>query len=380
LSTTSHARARAGSPLGGARKYLACLVAVAALFATFSAVSQSQPTASAAKVLASKARCDRNSKAGTINFVSPFAFDASAGIMDVFMAQKLGYFDNLCLKVKINAASFTGEQLVSSGRAQVTGIGSAADHILSVASGANLEAVATYGATDPHAILTNSKITSLKQLEGGTLGYYTNMNPGSLAMLAAAHVDVSKIKLIKLTNFDPTVVTRGQIDGLVGYSSNQGTTLKAAGQPYHAFYPRQFGVKGTYNIMQFNKAWLAKHRDVAADFMRADLKALAYCLTQKAACVNYISDQAKKANQGAAFSPAHQLAVWNVESKFITSDPLPHGVQTAKEWATDYALTQKYGHQAGLTASNKVPPLASLLDTKLVAGLYRGKTLIWPGS
>ena len=78
----------------------------------------------------SPARCKRNQAAGTINYISPFGYDAAATIMEVFMAQKLGYFKAMCLKVAFNATSFTAEQLVSSGRGQVTAIGSAADHIL----------------------------------------------------------------------------------------------------------------------------------------------------------------------------------------------------------------------------------------------------------
>jgi ABC-type nitrate/sulfonate/bicarbonate transport system substrate-binding protein len=342
--------------------------------------SASGPAATSSGTRASSQQCARNKAVGTINFVSPFAYDASAGIMDVFMAQKLGYFQDLCLKVDINAASFTGEELVSSGRAQVTGIGSAADAMLSAASGANLTGVATYGNTDPHVILTNEKVTTLKQLEGGTLGYYTNMNPGSLQMFANAGVDVSKIKLVKLTNFDPTIVTRGQVDGLVGYASNQGTTLKAAGQPFHAFYPSQYGVKGTYNVMQFNTSWLKDHRASAADFMRADLKALAYCLTNKAACVNYISQQAAANHQGAAFPTAHQLAVWNVESQFIVRAPRPFGSQTVAEWEPEYGLVKKYYKQVGLPSLSELPPLASMLDPTLVASLYKDNKLIWPGS
>jgi putative hydroxymethylpyrimidine transport system substrate-binding protein len=300
--------------------------------------------------------------------------------MDVFMAQKLGYFKDLCLNVSINAASFTGEELVSSGRAQVTGIGSAADDMLTAAGGANITGVATYGDTDPHVILTNVKIKNLKQLEGGTLGYYTNISPGSLQMLQNAGVDASKVKFIKITSYDPTIVPRGQVDGLVGYASNQGTALKATGLPYNAFYPAQFGVKGTYNVMQMNTTWLHQHPQVAADFMRADLKALAYCLTKKSACVSYISQQAAANHQGAGFPLKQETAVWNVESQFILHAPRPLGSQTVSEWAPEYTLVQKYGRQAGLTADDKLPPLASMLDPALVAGLYNGDTLIWPGN
>ena len=38
------------------------------------------------------ADCQRNKAAGPITFVSPFGFDASVGILDVFAAQSLGYF------------------------------------------------------------------------------------------------------------------------------------------------------------------------------------------------------------------------------------------------------------------------------------------------
>lgn len=360
---------------------IAFAVAVPLAIVSISAASAgAHSTALRAGSLITKARCTRNQAVGTINFVSPYGYDASAGIMDVFMAEKLGYFKDLCLTVAFNAAAFNGEQLVSSGTAQVTGIGSAADAILSKASGANLTAVATYGDTDPHVIVTAENFPTLKSLEGGTLGYFTNMTPAAIAMLTKAGAVLSKIQLISLTNYDPTIVTRGQVDGEVGYASNQAVALKEAGQPFHEFLPSQYGIKGTYNIMQFNTTWLAQHRPVAADFMRADLKALAYCITHKVACVDYIASLAAAANQGAAFPQAREQATWNYESKFITSDKVGgYGVQTTKEWQTEFKEVKQYGSLAGLTSSETVQPLAATMDTKLVAGLYKGKTLIWPG-
>ena len=336
--------------------------------------------AGATKALISPARCKRNQAAGTINYISPFGYQAAATIMDVFMAEKLGYFKAMCLKVAFNASSFTAEQLVSSGRGQVTAIGSAADHILARAAGANVTAVATMGDTDPHAIYAQPKIKSLKDFEGGTLGYHINVTPAVVAMLDKAGADVSKVKMILLTSYDPTVVTRGQIDGAVGFASNEPLQLKAANMPFNEFTPKQYGIKGTYSIMQFNTTFYRKHRAAVADFMRADLKALDFCIKHKVQCVKYVSHLAAAANQGAAFPYARQLATWNFESQYVTNTKIGgYGVQTLAEWQTEYQEVLKYGKLAGLTESNKVPPLASVMDTKLVASLYNGKKLIWPG-
>jgi NitT/TauT family transport system substrate-binding protein len=361
------------------------VVVVALVIAGFAAVGSTAfggSTASGAKSdLITSARCKRNQAAGTINYVSPFGYDAAATIMEVYVAEHLGYFKALCLKVSFNATSFTSEQLVSSGRGTVTAIGSAADHILSAAAGANLIAVATYGDTDPHAIYAQPKIKTLKDLEGGTLGYHTNITPAALAMLDKAGVDASKVKEILLTSYDPTVVTRGQIDAAVGFASNEPLQLKASGMPFNEFKPGDFGIKGTYSVMQFNRTFYNKHRAVVGDFMRADLKALDYCLAHKVTCVKYISHLAAAANQGAAFPYARQLQTWNFESQYVQNDKVGgHGVQTLAEWQTEYQEVLKYGKQAGLTSSNTIPPLASVMDTKLVAGLYNGTKLIWPGT
>jgi ABC-type nitrate/sulfonate/bicarbonate transport system substrate-binding protein len=370
---------------GSARVALVVLVigAFAALGSTAlggSTAGTGASARSAKAALITPARCKRNAAAGTINYISPFGYDAAATIMEVFMAEKLGYFKAMCLKVAFNASSFTAEQLVSSGRGQVTAIGSAADHILARAAGANLTAVATMGDTDPHAIYAQAKIKSLKDLENGSLGYHINVTPAAVAMLDKAGVDVSKVKMILLTSFDPTVVTRGQMDAAVGFASNEPLQLKAAGTPFNEFRPGDQGIKGTYGVMQFNTTFYKKHRAAVGDFMRADLKALAYCIAHKATCVKYVSQLATDANQGAAFPYDRQFATWNFESKYVTGTKVGgYGVQTLGEWQTEYQEVLKYGKLAGLTDSNKVPPLASVLDTKLVAGLYHGKKLIWPG-
>lgn len=362
----------------GARRALAAaagaIVMVTSLTGCGAAGHASGDVTTSAKVLIDHASCERNRAAGTINYISGYGYSASAGQMDVFLAKELGYFDALCLDVKINASGANGQQLVASGQAQATALGSASDVMLAAANSRNLTAVATYGNVSPFSIFANKKIKSLKDLEGGTLGYFINLTPVASAMLHAAGVDISKVKLVKMTNYDPTVVTRGQVDAIVGYASNQPEKLRALGLPFNEFLPSDFGLGGTYNVMEMNSAFLAKHRAAAADFMRADLKALDYCLQDEQKCVKLISALAAKNGQGSAFPEDQQARTWHVESGWVrSSENGTPGVISLPAWQSEYALVQKYG---GL---KHLPPLADMMDPQLVAGLYKDGKLVWPG-
>jgi hypothetical protein len=126
VNATKHTRGRlARAGLCGA------LVAAGSVFA---ALGAGAGTASAHTVAPhiSKAECAANRAAGTMTYVSPFGFDASAGIIDIFAAQKLGYFADMCIKVAIIPTSYIGNLLVSSGSAQITNEGSAADTLLAI--------------------------------------------------------------------------------------------------------------------------------------------------------------------------------------------------------------------------------------------------------
>jgi len=319
------------------------------------------------------ARCERNRAAGTITYISGYGYSASAGQLDVFLAEKLGYFGALCLTVEINAAAGNGQLLVSSGRAQFTALGSASDVMLAAANSRNLVAVATYGSHSPFSIFANERVKTLKDLEGKRLGYFINITPLALAMLDAAGVDRTKVQFIKMTNYDPTVVTRGQIDAIVGYASNQPQWLKAMGLPFNEFLPTDFGLTGTYNVMEVNRQFLAEHRETVADFMRATLKALDFCLAEEGKCIDLLHQVAVANKQGAAF-PRDQLArTWRVESGWVRASQVPPGVQTVAGWQGEYAMVQVYG---GL---KNPPTIEAMMDPDLVASLYQDGVLIWPG-
>jgi len=324
--------------------------------------------------LADQARCARNRAAGTLTYISGYGYSASAGQVDVFLAKELGYFAALCLDVEINAAGGNGQLLVSSGRAQFTALGSASDVMLAAANSRNLTAIATYGSTSPFSIFANEKIKTLKDLEGGRLGYFINITPVALAMLDAAGVDRSKVKLIKMSNYDPTVVTRGQVDAIVGYASNQPQRLRAMGLAFNEFLPADFGLAGTYNVMEVNREFLQQHREVVADFMRATLKALEFCLREEDQCVDRLHQVAVANKQGAAFPRAQLARTWQVESTWVRNSRFgPPGVQTVAGWEGEYAIAQTYG---GL---KNPPAIKDMMDPELVAALYRDGQLIWPG-
>ena len=358
---------------GMTRRRVATLTSVFAASLLLAACAGTPADTPSAGAESSSDFCERNKAAGTITYISGYGYSASAAQLEVFLAEELGYFDDLCLDVEINASGANGQQLVASGQAQFTALGSASDVMLAAANSKNLTAVATYGTTPPFSIFGNEKLDSLKDLEGGSLGYFINLTPIASAMLDEAGVDTSKVEMVKMTNYDPTVVVRDQVNAIVGYASNQPQALKAAGEPFVEFLPSEFGVKGTYNVMETNSKWLAENREVAADFMRATLKALHFCLTEDDKCIDMIAELAEKNGQGAAF-PREQLArTWAVESEWIrTSEGGNPGVQTVEMWEPEYALVKKYGDVKDL------PAIADMMDTDLVADLYDGDTLTWP--
>ncbi|MFW7415486.1 ABC transporter substrate-binding protein [Demequina sp. SO4-18] len=365
-----------------ARHIGAGALALAALTASLTACSASDSNGSDAAegdvpdgVLVDASTCERNRDAGTIVYVSGYGYSASAGQMDVFLADDLGYFEALCLDVEINASGANGQQLVGSGQAQFTALGSASDVVLAAANNDNLVAVATYGTEPPFSIFANEKIESLKDLEGGSLGYFINLTPIASAMLDAADVDSSEVDMIKMTNYDPTVVTRGQVDAIVGYASNQPQTLRAMDESFTEFLPADVGVSGTYNVMEANGEFLREHPEAAADFMRASLHALQYCLDEEDDCLDTLAEMAKDANQGDAF-PREQLArTWAVESEWVRNSAGGNpGVHTHAMWEPELEIVAKYGD------ISEIPALEDMMDVDLVADLYDGDELAWPAS
>jgi NitT/TauT family transport system substrate-binding protein len=352
--------------------------AAAAVVTAAAACAPSSPGGSPSQAgspaaLVNSSECAANRAAGTITYVSPFGFDASAGIIDAFAAQKLGYFKDLCLDVNFVTNSQDATALVSAGRAQVTNVGSAADYLAAVGSGSDIRAVATYGNTSDYCVVTRKPITSLPQLAGKILGYHFVKPAPVLAMLAAAGVDQSKVHFVNTTNYDPNQVVQGKIDGVTCYQSNEPLTLRAEHAQFNEFTPAQFHVTGTFNVQFFNKTFLAAHYAAAKDWMRADLHAFYYCATHQAACVNIEGDDARQA--GSEFLTGHERRVWALESALALHHTLPGkgvGVQSAAEFQPEARELVRF------RLMKSVPSPASAMDTTMVASLYHGKTLIWP--
>ena len=193
-------------------------------------VGASVPAVDAATTAISHAECEANRAVGPITYVSPFGFDVSGGIIDVFAAQKLGFFRQMCLTVTVDAAAQDGDELVSAGRAQVTNIGGAATLLEVVANGSNLVGVATLADTTDEAVVTPKSVTSLRGLEGQTLGYHTAVGVAVQAMMAKAGVDVTKVDLVSTTNYTPDQVVNGTVDGLQVYQSNEPLHAPFGGQ------------------------------------------------------------------------------------------------------------------------------------------------------
>ena len=357
---------------------MAVLVALGPVFlpsATVAAAANAPavtPQPAPAALAPGSQECHANNAAGTVRFASPFGYDASDGIIDVYAALKLGYFADLCLKVDFVYVPFTESpySLVSAGTAQITGEGSAADAIVQESEGSDFVAISTYGDTSDYALLTRSGITKLTQLEGKVLGYHPTFPVVLREMLVKAGVNLSKVRSVVDPSFNPLLLVHGTFSAIQAYQSNEPITLRADHEPFTMWTPAQFGIPGTFNVQVVNRKFLASHPSATADFLRAELMAFNYCTRNPVTCVDFLAKA-----QGPTFDVAHGEAEWKVESTLALDHHLAGkgvGVQTTAEWAPEADAVVHY------KLLDKAVDLGAVENTTIAASLYHGTQLIWP--
>ena len=354
------------------RRAPAVAAALAVLLAGCAQEAGTDPGTDAQGGRISAERCEQNRDAGTITFLTGYQYQASVGILDSIAAQGLGYFDDLCLDVEIQPG--TGDtaanaQLTAAGTATLSSLGSEAETLLAAAGGADITAIATYGHVPIATLMTAPEVTDLTQLEGTTLGHKGSLPAPLRAMLVEAGVDVTTIQQVTV-GYDPTVLTRGQVQSLTGYKSNEPLALAAAGEEVRQWLPEDYGVVGSFGEVVVNPAFAREHPTAVEDYLRAVLRAYEHCQGAGPECVAFAAELA-----GADFDTEQNLAVWRAESDLVaasTPDGSPVGY-------FDPARTEAEG--ATVVSSGEleaVPEVSALFDPAPLEAVTDGSAVIWP--
>ena len=328
----------------------------------------------------SSARCAENKDAGTITYLSGYQFQSSASILEYIAADKLGYFDDLCLDVQLQPGSGDTAQntkLLASGQATVSAV-SQQDVLQARANGIDIVGISSYSDAGLDILMTNPDITALSQLNGQVVGHKGYVPATVRAMMESQGVDWSSLTLVK-QGYDPSVLPRRQdgLAALTGFISNEPNQLAAAGDDVTVWEPVTYGIPGSIGAMAVNPTFAKEHPTAVQDVLRAALHAYAYCSESDEhtkECVGYAKELS-----GATYDTDLNAKIWATETSVIAANPLPGdlplgGIDEANVDAL-LAMLQKYEIvPADVTAADA----AEGFDGSFVSAIYDGGTLIWP--
>jgi len=321
----------------------------------------------------SSARCAQNQAAGTVTYLTGYHYQASASILEVLAAEKLGYYGDLCLTVKVqpgNGVTSQAGQLLASGRVQLAGIAEQ-DLIQLRLAGSDIEGISSYSNSGLDIVMTEPSVTNLKQINGETLGYKGYMPLALEAMLDKEGVDFASLKKVTV-GYDPTVLPRGQVQALTGFISNEPLLLKADGDKVRIWDPATYGIASSLGSYAVNPAFAQAHPTAVEDFLRATFHAFQYC-SQTAHVDQCISIEHGYA--GPTDDAAHEKQVWLTESGVAAKAPVPTGFGTVDmknvaqlaPMVTQYAKTPVSASQA-----------QSYFTNKYVDAISKDGRIVWP--
>jgi NitT/TauT family transport system substrate-binding protein len=328
-----------------------------------------------------KDRCDSNKAAGKITYLSGFDFSASASIVDVIVADKAGYYDDMCLDVELKPSFSTANYpLVAANEAQFASGGSYVEVLDYAANNeAQFVVVAVEGNTAIDSLIVKEgKATTLADLKGTTIGVKGLIPPSVKAMLAKAGLtEGTDYKTVGIEGFDPKVhIELPGLVGFPGYKSNEPGQLERAGIPFTLFDPSKDGIPGSFGILYTNAAFVQDHPTAAQDFVRATMKGLADAVADPDAAAQTAVDLINANGNPSFLSPEGEQFRWRTESALVTSfTPAGQPLGTIDP-ANLQAQVDAYDAVGVFTTK---PSIEGSYDADLIAGVYGPDgQVVWP--
>lgn len=323
-------------------------------------------------------RCAANEAAGSITYLSGFDYAASPGIVDVMLADELGYFEELCLDVEVLPGFSPGNLgLVASGEAQFANAGSLGDVITTNVNGdADLVVVQQFGKAAIQALVVpaDSEIESVGDLAGTLMGIKGDLPPDIEMMLSLEGVSRGDFDELDVP-FDPIGGFELGIDSLPVYKSNEPRQLDAAGFAYRVFDPADFDVPSSFGVLATSASFLNDHPTAVQDFVRASSKAFQYAVDNPEDAVARAVARIDLGENTAFLTTESESGRWAVESELAlgtTANGEGPGIPDLDLAGEQVQLLTDIGRYESL------PDWESMVTREPAAGIYDGTTLIWP--
>lgn len=327
-------------------------------------------------------RCAANRAAGTIRYISGYDFAASASIIDVLVAKQRGYFDDLCLDVRVSPGIASDNYaVIDAGMAEFSSGGSFSELTAASLTGKDqIVALAIEGkAANDTLIVKKGRATGLGDLRGTTIGVKKTLPASINAMLAKAGLRDGKDYTTKvLDGFDPLAhIALTGVVGFTGFASNEPGQLDRAGISYDEFDPSAEGIPGSFGVVYSNRTFLAKHPTAATDFMRATLQGLSDAVTDPVSASMVATDFIENNGNPNGLSAEGEAFRWQTESKLVVvSTPKGEGLGVP-----DLGLLQDEidAYSAIGVFGDAAPTVADRVDLTIAQSVYDvSGMVIWP--
>jgi ABC-type nitrate/sulfonate/bicarbonate transport system substrate-binding protein len=209
------------------------------------------------------------SASGSGKVALQFVFIKNVQFAGSYFATSRGYWKQRGLQVALlpGGPNLTVEPVVESGRALV-GITHTAQAVKAILNGADLKIIGAGFQKNPFVLISRAvkPIKTPQELAGKKIGVQALDLPVFTAFLKAAKVDKSTFTIVPLQS-DPTPLATGELDGIMGFYSNEPNFLRIKGVEPYTMLLNDFGyplMEECYIVKQSSLADKTKHKQIVA--------------------------------------------------------------------------------------------------------------------
>jgi ABC-type nitrate/sulfonate/bicarbonate transport system substrate-binding protein len=299
-----------------------------------------------------------------------FVFIKNVQFAGSYFADSKGYWAKRGLHVDLMAGgpNLTVEPVVQSGRALV-GITHTAQAVKAIVNGADLQIIGSGFQRNPFVLISRAAkpIKTPKDLPGKKIGVQALDLPVFTAFLKAVNTDKSTFTIVPL-QADPTPLATGELDGIMGFYSNEPNFLRIKGVEPYTMLLDDFGyplMEECYIVKKSSLTDKAKRKQVVA-LMQGESLGWSDALADPEAAAKLAVDRYGKSLK---LDMRQQLLAMKSEVDLVrTADTTAHGLF----WMSDAAI-------AGTVRSLKLGGVAARSDMftrDVLDEVYHGKAAV----